>query len=303
MNSRQRFFPPLPLEQWPALDRRLWGAALNDDPLESGGLGGAARWRPATQRHVEIGYGVWLAWLKVEKQLDEAVAPDHRASPERLKAYLSDMRWSGLSEHSCASRLGGLSSALKAMCPGCDSKRIGRAAGRVRAGASRTRSVSADREELRILDACAFGLMKEGDDEAASPLERALRYRDGLLLALLLHRPLRVSNLAAIRIDRHLIASGAGYSLHFESSEMKSHRPYECSVPQRLVRPLRRYLSDFRPVLAASDMPASVSDELWIGLGGAPLKQDSVAAVVRRRTRAALAAGIGPHRVRHMVAP
>ena len=220
----------------------------------------------------------------------------------RLREYLAEMRWSGYAEQSTATRLSGLSSALKVMSPSYDSKRVSRAAGRITASAPRTREVSLDRDGLRSMLNLSKRLMRSFDLREGPFLARAVDYRDGLILGLLLHRPLRISNLAGIEVGRHLVDTGSGFLLTFEGSEMKSHRSYECDVPARLVPALRRYIAHVRPIFLAEASPAVQIDALWLGVRGQPMQPDSVGHLIRRRTSSVLANGIGPHRLRHMAA-
>lgn len=138
--------------------------------------------------------------------------------------------------------------------------------------------------------------------EEGTSIDAAIAYRDGLLLALLVHRPLRRANLAAIRVDQHLIRTNSGYRLQFGASEMKSHRPYSCSVPRQLDKPLRRYLSEFRPRLVARDAEGLDSGHLWLASTGRPLVPAGVAAIIRRQTAREFGVGMGPHLMRHIIA-
>src|SRR5690349_25163558 len=61
-------------------------------------------------------------------------------------------------------------------------------------------------------------------DEVPDPIRRAVRFRDGLMLALNAAAALRCSNLAMIRVGRHLIVRGDSYMLAFAAAEMKTRR-------------------------------------------------------------------------------
>jgi hypothetical protein len=70
----------LPLAAWPEPDRQAWERATREsDLLEPGGP--AARWRPATRRHVVERYGCWLAWLAAQGWLQSRDASTPRACP------------------------------------------------------------------------------------------------------------------------------------------------------------------------------------------------------------------------------
>src|SRR5260370_19069146 len=65
-------------------------------------------------------------------------------------------------------------------------------------------------------------LMRAAEADQEMPvLKRAVQYRDGLMIALLAARSMRIGNFAAIKIDRHLIPAGAGYRLVLPADETK----------------------------------------------------------------------------------
>jgi hypothetical protein len=81
------------------------------------------------------------------------------------------------------------------------------------------------------------------------PLRRASRFRNGLIVALLARRALRLKNFAAIAIGRHLVGREERYALLFPAGEMKNKQPYEVMIPDGLVGPLERYLTFWRGIL------------------------------------------------------
>jgi hypothetical protein len=110
-----------------------------------------------------------------------------------------------------------------------------------------------------------FGASAQGH-RAQGPVDhRALLFRDGLLIALMIHRPLRISNMAAIELNQHLRRTKGGVRLAFEAAEMKSARPYSCVVPKGLSAALERYLSEFRPRLEQRRSSGCASAALLAG--------------------------------------
>jgi integrase len=292
----------MPLSAWPEADRCAWLGALEEDPLAPGGPGAAVKWRPSTRRLAEIGYGVWLAWLDRKGCLVADTAPAVRATPDALREFLSDMRWAGLSDHSAATRLVGLAGALGMIAPDFDARFISRAAGRVRARAKRVSDLEARFRPPEDLLVLGHELMARADDPELDELDRALLFRDGLLIALMIHRPLRISNMAAVELDRHLRRTKGGFRLEFEAAEMKSARPFSCVFPKGLNAGLERYLAAFRPQLDARRVAGDVSSALWLGCRGLPMKPCAVEGVLRRRTRVAFGTALGPHLLRRIVA-
>ena len=63
----------------------------------------------------------------------------------------------------------------------------------------------------------------------------AIRYRDGLMIALLAFIPLRRKNLAALEIGRHLIREGDGWFVIVPRTEIKkSTSSIEVAIPEFL---------------------------------------------------------------------
>ena len=297
---RNCFFGPLPISDWPTADRAAWIRAGIGDPLCEGGAGPAAHWRDATKEIIQIGYGVWLAWLRARGGLDEHEAPGDRARRQVVREFLEDMRFSGLSEITCSTRLVGLGTALRVIAPDASSSFIVRAGGRLisraRRGRTLTRPGQSIEELLALGQQLANDAIPTGD---AWTVERALDYRDGLLFSLLVHRPVRVGNLASIQIGAHLVSTRTGYRLNFRADEMKAHRDYSCLIPESLVPALDRYLDEVRPILAGQGVSTSA---LWLSIHGRPLAVGGVTAIVGRRTTQAFGIRLGPHLVRHIVA-
>ena len=95
------------------------------------------------------------------------------------------------------------------MDPRADWSWLRRLQGRVRAAHvpardKRARLVGAD--ELFALGCRMLG--EAGESDSGTPRQRALRYRDGLVVALLAARPLRRGNLAGLRLGHSLVRRG-----------------------------------------------------------------------------------------------
>ena len=117
---------------------------------------------------------------------------------------------------------------------------------------------------LRSIDElAALGerLMEEAESAARwSARRRAVAYRDGLMIALLAYRPVRLKNFAMMRLGRHLTRSGACWRILFGADETKSHVAYEALLPSALVPHLERYLAVHRPVLLRGECISGAAD-------------------------------------------
>lgn len=126
----------------------------------------------------------------------------------------------------------------------------------------------------------------------------ALRYRDGLLLALAASRPLRLRNLASIEFGRNLLQEGDHWFLRFEPEETKTRTALNFSWPEYLLPSLQRYCSEIRPFLLAGRRENS----LWLNQFGRPMVQQSVYGVVTSLTSELVGISINPHLLRDCAA-
>lgn len=292
---------PLPFKDWPAVDQQAWTLALNGDLLSQEAGGGAALWRAATRETHQRQYGGWLGWLKSIGQLDQAKPPAQRAVRARVRGYLDAMEAIGLADHSRAGRLQSLADVLRVMQPQADVRFISRAAARVSSKARRKKDLLPRLRPPAELFQLGQDLMNLAEDvEQPMPrLKRACLFRDGLLIALWVCRPFRISNLASIEIGRQLIVVGSGRRLEFPAEEMKGGRPFACKWPDRLEGPLMRYLHYYRPQLLQRGAGA-MEMALWISQFGRSMPPSSVGQIIRLRTRARFGEALGPHLIRHI---
>jgi integrase len=87
------------------------------------------------------------------------------------------------------------------------------------------------------------------------PYRAAHRYLWGLVIELFTYAPMRIGNLATLRIDRHLVRPEGPKGpviIALTADETKNGRPHEYPLPSETVRKLDRYLADYRPALLTS---------------------------------------------------
>lgn len=291
----------LPFAQWPAADRAAWTAAHTPgDPFEPGGL--ADGWAPTTRRVVENSYGLWLRWVEREGFLEPHSLPASRITRERVTAYALALGVTR-SPYSVQSRIQQLGDALRVMVPDQAWPWIGRAAGRLRSQATPVRD---KRDRLQSPERLAE-LGKQLMTEAVAiglTLDAAILYRNGLTIALLAYRPLRMRNLAMIRCDRHLVFRNGAWWLVFAADETKGKRPLEFPFPGDLIGHLARYLEAYRPVLltAGGQHPPAQVTELWVSRDATALCYSTIAHHIKRHSRAAFGTAVNPHLFRDCAA-
>ena len=285
------------LHTWPAADRDAYAAACRrGDPFEEGG--GASYWRPATHVARVWAYGRWLGHLQRRSVDLEAEAGPERLTQERVASYVRCLR-----EHctsvSVANALANLHAFMRAVWPGQDWRWLSGMCRREQRLAEPVRNKAArivPQEELLQL---GCELMRQAEAlpmpalGSVGPTHPALRFRDGLLIALLAMRPLRRRNLVELVVGSTIRHADDGWAIVLPGTITKNHTPLAQSVPAVLVPPLEAYLAFYRPHLAAvhGRGPASTlahppGGALWLSRWGAPLTAGGASAAVEQHTRA-----------------
>jgi len=148
--------------------------------------------------------------------------------------------------------------------------------------------------KLRPAYEIAAWAYKTLDDLNASPDRRpkaVLQYRDALFVALLINCPMRLRNLAMIRIGHHLQWTGEVYRFDFVPVEIKTNRYLTLYLPPELNTYLDAWLNEWRlHILRKTD-----HDALWIGIRGEPMKSHGIYLRIRFTTEAAFGVAINPH--------
>jgi integrase/recombinase XerD len=192
----------LPPSEWPEIDRTLWQAALRSAELLEDG-GSRARHAPSSNYKVARGCGLWLDWLVGHHLLDPAAQPGSRITQERVGTYMETLR-KRASTGTIINRLEDLHAALRVMDPDRDGSWIRRLISKVHAP-----HVPAVRKRDRIVSATdlfdlGLDLMRRASS-ASTVLERAVIYRDGLMISVLSTRPLRLRNLIGLELGRTFV--------------------------------------------------------------------------------------------------
>ena len=124
-------------------------------------------------------------------------------------------------------------------------------------------------------------------------------FRQGLTLAFLAYRPIRVANLVALSLNEHLHKKDGQVWIHILGTQVKNRVPLDFSWPPEFADALDRYLVRERPVLLAGQ-PAT--DRLWIIEEGRPLTAECCRSQIARITAERLGIRLTPHLFRDCVA-
>lgn len=301
---------------WPQADRLAWERAQKPgNPLLRPGA--ACAWRPATRKSAAGAYGRWLAFLASRGELNLQAAAGQPATEHiteaRMYEYGEHLR-TRCSTGTVASYVALLVMMAKALAPKRDwawlqalQKQLQFAAVPVRN--KRPRMVPAG--ELFRLGLELIVAADARTEEAGLTRHSAQDYRDGLMIALLASRPLRVKNFVEIKIGRHLVQTSNGYALTFAPDETKTKKTLDNSIPEHLVPLLERYLDTYRPFLLAlretrglsrRNALAPAGTALWVTQYGTGFSANTARKVLEKHTTARFGKYVNPHLFRDCAA-
>jgi integrase len=295
--------PCLPSPEWPEPDRLAWAEALRPTDAFDLVQRPATSWRPKTRQSVENGYGRFLTWLAAQDLLDPETTPGSRITRDRVRAYRTELART-VADYSVVARIAQLGQALRVMAPEQDWGWIRRGSERLGAKAVPVRDKRARMQPAHEVLQLGLDLIEKANrDPYLPPVMRAKIYRDGLIIAFLILRPLREANLGDLDLDLHLLEVGAGWDVTFGDNETKQKRGMEMSWPEQLSDELACYLEVHRPVLLActrKNLPPT--RRLWISGHGTAMTYGAIALQVKARTKVAFGVEINPHLFRDIVA-
>lgn len=131
-----------------------------------------------------------------------------------------------------------------------------------------------------------------------NPLAAETRYRNGLMIALLAARSIRLANLADLEVGRHVARVNDIYWLVLEADEVKNRKHIEVPLPNVLTQYVDQYLKRYRPRLLGD----AKTNWLWISSQGRTLSQGVIRYHLKRLTEEAFGEPISPHLFRDCAA-
>ena len=239
----------LPLAEWPEPDRAAWAAAhRRGGLLDEDGL--AASWAEATSSIIAGGYGRFLSFLAETGDLDLLETPAARITRARVEAYVAYLRERNHSS-TTAARLLQLIRAAAVMAPTSNWTWLRRIRSRLRHMATPARD-----DRLRLVPAITvrdlgIDLMRRAETGTGlSPRARAVLFRDGLMICILLACSIRARNFAALSVGTSLQRRGDEWWVCFGPGETKNQRSIDMPLPAAYTGAIARYLDHYRLVLA-----------------------------------------------------
>jgi integrase len=286
----------LPYGQWPAADRLLWEQAMaSDDPFADGA---GARLAKATQHGYLFGYRRFLGFLAINEPTALEVAPIERLTIERVRPFAAHLAETN-TPRSVAIQVDALYKAARVMMPERNWTWLKTVKARLYRAAPASAPTGPVVTSLQLLD-LGQQLMEESKPTPGTPIrmDDAVRYRDGLMIALVAFNPMRRKNLAALEISRHLVREGDGWFVIIPGGETKTGTPNEYRVPELLESYLAIYLDIVRPQMLRHPTCAA----LWLHSRGGALSYAGIGGIIPRHSTSRLGFRITLHDVRDAAA-
>ncbi len=284
MTTRYR---SLPVDAWPIRDRMAWEDARRPAlRLRAGGR--ASYLKPATQKSLERGYGMFLDCCRRMGHLDHDAEAASHVSPSRIEEFLDELR-TRVGSVTRTSYIRRVQRMAEILAPSSDLlwlREIGNdLKAEERPRPKHHRIVDSDRLLALGLDLIARG--KSSTDR--TELQRARLIRDGLMVALLALCPIRLKNLASLRIGQQLQRIEGTWWIVLGPDETKTGRPDERAVPSVLTAAIDDWIRSWRNLFL------DPCDVMWPSTKGGALAYTYVGTIITETTRRELGAPINPH--------
>jgi len=242
-----------------------------------------------------FGWRRFLGSLAINEPLALEAAPAGRLTIERVRSYVAHLAETN-SPRSIAARIDDLYQTARIILPHQDWSWLKSIKTRLHAAAPARGRSGPVITSVQLID-LGLKLMDESKPTPSTHMRMtdAIRYRDGLMIALLGFIPLlRRKNLAALEIGRHLIREGDGWFIVVPRAETKN----SCSIDVAIADLLTPYLATYLDVVRPRMLRQPTCNALWVSPSGAALTYSAIWRIFSRHTFRRLGVHIAPHDAR-----
>jgi integrase/recombinase XerD len=284
---------------WPARDQALWNRALKSgSPLDP--TGGLSHLRSGSLSALRQAYRQWLHWLQSNEPETLQIAPEERATIERLHRWYDTM--TALRPMSRLFYIEGTIKFLRAIAPEGKWDAHKRLILRLKRLAGRG---DKSRKSGRILDSGAlleFGMNYANTSRKANPtpLEAAARYQTETMIAMLALMPLRSSTFRRLELGKSVHVGVDAIEITAPGETMKMGQPWDAQVPDMLLPLLRKYITEVRPWLL--ERLGKNHNFLWVTNKGDPFTNGYIGVRIAVAMVEASGVRVSPHLFRDAAA-
>lgn len=291
----------LPVALWPEQDRLVWEAASTPTSIFEDAGGELTHLAPLSQRKTAKGWGRFINHLRFNDPSALLEPAASRIMLSRVRSYVRRLEQLGNSTSTVLCRLQELGDAAGILAPDEEYSFINRIAshvrGRHRPARPKTNRVMADEVVTHACYLMEAAMTKPGT-------AGAVQFRDGLILLLLAHLPLRRKNFTALTLGESLVFRQSQWFVTLTPNKTKTHAHFEAALHPNLAPWLETYLAQHRPTLVACEGHWRIDpgERLWISSHGSPMTEIAIYDRVTRLTKAEFGESISPHSFRDMAA-
>jgi len=294
--SRSKPGSYLPFADWPEGDRDLWDAATrNDDPF-AGDAG--ARLAKSTLHVYRQAWRAFLGFLTIAEPAALGISPLERLTADRVREFAQRLAQTN-TPRLVAIQIEMLYGAARVMMPNADWSWLRVMKARLRSAAPRAGGAGPVITSMQLLE-LGLQLINESSPagDAPSTVADVLRYRDGLMIALLAYIPLRLKNFVGLEIDKDLVKEGDKWFIIIPPEDNKTRTHLEFQIPDDLENEFSTYVDYVRPrLLRWLEYKA-----LWVSSRGGALSASSFGPIMTRYTGGRLGIRMTPHDARDAAA-
>jgi site-specific recombinase XerD len=269
----------LPVSEWPDADRQAWEAACRPGiRLKPGGS--ADYLAEVSREDFARRYGAFLEFLQRRGNLDLNAAAAAQVTPSNVEPYITELN----------GRVRSVTAEL--LTPGIDYSWLAEIQKDL-ALAMEPRSKFDRTVFTQRLAQAGLTLVAEAKQLAKNDLDRARGVRNGLMIALLAHCPMRIKNFATLEIGRTFRQVQDSWWIALPRQSTKTKRFDERRVPEILNDAIDVYLEQSRPDLLGSREP---TDFLWISSRtGRRMTTKNLGTLISKITYRTLGVDVSPH--------
>ena len=301
----------MPILDWPISHQEAWNSAFKKHGLFAK-PNAAIKWREHSIDKTRKGYGVWLHWCLTRSGLAADVVansrPEDLVKQDLIQAFVDELI-NSTSPMTVYNRIQELYDTIVNITPHLPKTHwvwLKAAWQNLRNEATPVRNKLPALKEADQLEVLGLKLMQQAvaaphrnyrRGEGLTSLQRALMYRDGLMIALLIRRPFRIKNFYSLTIGTNFLIDDGGITFQFQACEMKGKRSMTVPFPINLLPYLKGYIDHYRPILltASAKSTGNAIGELWISRDGTALKQGPLRVAIYTRTEKDFGIKIPPH--------
>jgi integrase len=295
-------FRTLPVDQWPTdcqqfLERGDRGA----NPFAS--RSSAWHRQSSASRKLRLDdLGIFLDWLiATNRYRADSVVADQVAQ-HLIEEYYADLEGAGVGFYTKARRLIGLYVCLRTLSPKSDWNwllKVGKECERI---AKATKEPPDSLPLTPDLAGAGIELLRRSADVDHSDLERAVLYRDGLLICFLAFVAPRRHALHAMSVSSHLTKQGETWVIEWPPEDIKGRRRgVRRELPHILGATLERYFEVHHRVLmaGAKNLAGAKGLPVWATVHGSRMSEDQISKRVKQWTEEILGVAVNVHAFRH----